>query len=160
MAAAGGTAHGAGGFGNFRSLDAGQSFSPMSILPLGFAQRLQGMSYATIPGFLLFGTSRGVLRSTDNGDNFSVSNSGLGVAGSLPASISDVLLRPGSVSRAVAFSLSADVFASNDGGASWVVASGGLVRSDKGHVLGLMTRASEPSFRLRGSCKVPPPSRI
>lgn len=123
-----GTVFLAGEFGNFRSLDEGQSFAELPALPLGPAQRLQGMDYAaSIPGWLIFGTSRGVLGSTDNGDNFTVLNNGLVVAGNLPTSIGSILFRPGSTSRVVAFSLSADVFASNNSGQNWVSASSGLV---------------------------------
>lgn len=123
-----GTVFLAGEFGNFRSLDGGQNFSPLPTLPLGPAHRLQAMDYAaSVPGWLIFGTSRGVLGSTNNGDTFTLLNSGLGVEGNLPASIGSILFRPGSTSRVVAFSLSADVFASDDGGQAWTAASSGLV---------------------------------
>ncbi len=143
-----GTVFLAGEFGNFRSLDGGQSFTQLPLLPLGPAQRLQDMDYAAaIPGWLIFATSRGVLASTDNGDNFSTQNSGLSVAGALPASIGSILFRPGSTSRVVAFSLSADVFASNNGGQNWTAASNGLVGS---RIQAVAVHPQVPSVVLAG----------
>lgn len=117
----------AGRFGNYRSLDGGSSFSSLSSLPVASTQRLQSLAFdPAVAGRLLFGTSDGVLISTDNGGTFVPRNGGLSVTAGDPASIGAVLIDPVDNSRWLAFSLAGEVFASGNAGLSWIPTSAGL----------------------------------
>lgn len=122
-----GTVFLAGRFGNFRSLDGGLSFSALPPLPSSASQVLQSLSFdPTVPGRVFFGTSQGVLLSTNNGGSYSPLNNGLNVTAADPASIGELLLDPANSTRLLAFSLSGEVFATLNSGNQWLPASQGL----------------------------------
>ena len=135
-----GTVFLAGAFGNYRSLNGGTSFAPLSPLPVANSQRLQSLAVdASTPGRLLFGSSDGVLISLDNGNSFVARNGGLSVTSGDPASIGPVLFDPANSNRWLAFSVSGDVFISGNAGLNWIPASTGLRGT------GIQTVAVHPS---------------
>jgi photosystem II stability/assembly factor-like uncharacterized protein len=122
-----GTVFLAGPFGNYRSLDGGASFTALPPLPITNTQRLQSLAFdPLVAGRVLFGTSDGVLLSTDNGAALVPRNGGLSVTAGDPASIGPVIIDPTNNNRWLAFSVSGEVFVTGNAGLNWTAASTGL----------------------------------
>ncbi len=117
----------AGEFGNFRSLN-GVSFSS---LPVSSAtQRLQSIAFGSVAGQAIFGTSEGVLSTTNNGSSFTPRNTGLSINGTDPVSVGPMVIDPTNPARWLAFSVSGDIFVTTNSGTSWSPTNFGLRGTD------------------------------
>ncbi len=114
-------------FGNYRSTDGGASFLQSVSLPVGPTQRMQSLDvHPSATNNIVFGSSNGVLFSPDNGASFAPRNNGLSVTVGDPASIGPIIVDPANPSRWIAFSVSGEVFVTNNAGTNWSVIGAGL----------------------------------